>query len=155
MIINGMPVAMVGDGGFPFFCCAHNLSEIAMGSSVVNIEGDRVARMGDITAHCAFPHPPKPPEFYHGLPKPPVPPIPIFPGDVAAPGIIMLGSFNVFIGGFPLPSFKQMAMKALFKGLMKGLGKLKDLIKKGWAKMKAKPPLAQAFGSCFTGETMI
>ena len=127
VFINGIPASQCGDGGVHILCCGMNTYDIAMGSSSVNIEGDRAARQLDTSAHCSMLRMPKSPDFPKGPPKPVIPSVPIYPGELAAPGMITSGSTNVLIGGFPLPSFQAFEGKTMFDALglaLKGLAKL-------------------------------
>lgn len=133
--INGSPAAQCGDGGKSLRCCSQNIFEVALGSSSVYIDGDRAVRMGtDVTAHCGITLP-KLPYMPDNLPKPPIPPVPMIPitGSVYAPGMIVASSPNVFIGGFPLPSFSAMLFGLAFKAILKigkiALSGIKKLVK--------------------------
>ena len=115
VFINNLPAAQCSDGGWGLLCCGPNTYDIFTGSSTVNIDGDRAARCLDTTFHCDL-IPIKPMNPPKGPPKPGVG-IPPF-------GIITSGSPNVFIGGFPLPSFTALAGALLMKGLSKLIGKV-------------------------------
>ena len=107
--INGMPAARCGDMGAAVWCGGYfPMYEIFLGSSSVWIEGCRAARIGvDITKHCIF-----------TIPKPTDPPV----GPMV--GATVSASFNVIIGGVPMPSLLSLALGKLFGVLFKGLGKL-------------------------------
>jgi len=132
VFINGIPAAQCGDGGFHILCCGSNTYEIALGSSTVNVEGDRAVRLLDKTAHCSMVKLPKPPDFPKGPPmKPVIPAVAIYPGEIAAPGMVTGGgSPTVLIGGAQVPSLAT--MPSLYKDLgleVSGLGKLAKLDK--------------------------
>ena len=116
VLINGMPAARCGDMGLGIWCGGYfPLYEVFLGSANVWIEGSRAGRVGvDITKHCIF-----------SAKKPSDPPMgPMFGSTINC-------SPNVMIGGAPLPSLTSLAMRAAFKQLFKGLGKLA-----GWARGK-------------------
>jgi RHS repeat-associated protein len=107
-LINGMPAGRCGDLGLGIWCGGYfPMYEVFLGSSSVWIEGARAGRLAvDITKHCI-------------LSKP--------GGDApigAFLGMTMTASTNVLIGGVPMPSLLALAMGALMKALMKGLGKV-------------------------------
>jgi hypothetical protein len=121
-LINNMPAARCGDMGLGIWCGGFfPMYEVFLGSSSVWIEGARAARLlVDITKHCIF-----------SAPKPSDPPM----GPMV--GMTINSSANVLIGGVPMPSLVSMLMGgvfgALFKGLAKGLKKVRGALAKGAA----------------------
>jgi uncharacterized Zn-binding protein involved in type VI secretion len=113
-LINALPAARCGDMGIGVWCGGYfPLYEIFLGSSSVWIEGSRAARMPvDITKHCIF-----------TSPRPQDPPM----GPTV--GFLTTASPNVIIGGIPMPSLLSFAMGAAIKGLFRGLGKLKAMLR--------------------------
>jgi RHS repeat-associated protein len=109
VLVNGMPAARCGDMGLGIWCGGYfPMYEIFLGSSSVWIEGARAARVAvDITKHCVF-----------SSPQPEDPPA----GPMV--GLTVSSSPNVLIGGIPLPSLTAMAMGAVLRPVLRGLGKV-------------------------------
>jgi RHS repeat-associated protein len=129
VLINGMPAGRCGDMGLGVWCGGYfPMYEVFLGSSNVWIEGSRAARLlVDITKHCLF-----------TIPKPSDPPL----GPMI--GTTISASFNVLIGGFPMPSLTAIALGAAMKGAFKLAGKGA----KAFARVTA--PLRRRMGNAFT-----
>ncbi len=52
VLINGRPVACVGDKGAHAACCGPNIFTVSAGDPDVLVDGKPVARIGDKTTHC-------------------------------------------------------------------------------------------------------
>jgi uncharacterized Zn-binding protein involved in type VI secretion len=51
-MLDGLPIARVGDHGIHASCCGPNSFVISEGDSEVLIDGKPAARIGDATQHC-------------------------------------------------------------------------------------------------------
>jgi hypothetical protein len=108
-LIEHRPAARCGDMGLGVWCGGFfPMFEVVRGSSSVWTEGARQARMTvDVTKHCIF-----------SAPRPSDPPL----GSVY--GTTVSGAQRTFVGGFPLPSFTNLAIGEALKMLFRGVGAL-------------------------------
>lgn len=115
VLINNMPAARCGDLGLSVWCGGYfPMYEIFLGSSSVWMEGSRSARLAvDITMHCIFSAPTPTTDLPVGPPM----------------GATATSSFNVIVGGVPMPSLTGMAMGKAFGAVFKGFAKVAGLAK--------------------------
>lgn len=115
VLINNMPAARCGDLGLSVWCGGYfPMYEIFLGSSSVWMEGARSARLAvDITMHCIFSAPTPTTDLPVGPPM----------------GATATSSFNVIVGGVPMPSLTGMAMGKAFGAMFKGFAKVAGLAK--------------------------